>query len=201
MGMKQRRAVRLRTCVCGAGCGPRAGAGTSGNGIFPAKKVDGEIWEMGNTTIFQPTRGCRATLREASDPTMGKKGGKKKGKRPAAEPVIDLTGDEDPGGGGSAGTVRLTNNAPPPAASGVRFDEELGTQPEADDVIERSVCYGAFESYIVGVQYYDGIVSRKEQVSLVRQPNNPYDRNAIRVENIRGEQVGHIPRHLSLIHI
>ena len=198
--MKQRRAVRLRTCVCGAGCGPRAGAGTSGNGIIPVKFVDGEIVRRQESSCFQyndfpATRGCRATLREASDPTMGKKGGKKKGKRPAAEPVIDLTGDEDAGGGGSAGTVRLTNNAPPPAASGVRFDEELGTQPEADDVIERSVCYGAFEAYIVGVQYYDGIVSRKEQVSLVRQPNNPHDRNAIRVENIRGEQVGHIPRH------
>ena len=198
--MKQRRAVRLRTCVCGAGCGPRAGAGTSGNGIILVKFVDGEIVRRQESSCFQyndfpATRGCRATLREASDPTMGKKGGKKKGKRPAAEPVIDLTGDEDAGGGGSAGTVRLTNNAPPPAASGVRFDEELGTQPEADDVIERSVCYGAFEAYIVGVQYYDGIVSRKEQVSLVRQPNNPHDRNAIRVENIRGEQVGHIPRH------
>lgn len=125
---------------------------------------------------------------------MGKKGGKKKGKRPAAEAVIDLTGDDDAGVGGSARTAPLTNNAPPPATAGLRFDEELGTQPEADDVIERSVCYGAFGCYIVGVQYYNGIVSRKEQVSLVREPNNPYDRNAIRVENIRGEQVGHIPR-------
>ena len=31
-----------------------------------------------------------------------------------------------------------------------------------------------------------------EYIELVREPNNPYDRNAIRVDNIHGEKVGHI---------
>lgn len=31
-------------------------------------------------------------------------------------------------------------------------------------------------------------------VRLVREPHNPYDNNAIRVDNTRGEQVGHIER-------
>ena len=77
-----------------------------------------------------------------------------------------------------------------------RFDEELGTQSvdvEGEE-LEAVVCYGAFSTAIVGIQYYNGIVSRKEQVRLVREPTNRYDRNAIRVDNIRGEQVGHIPR-------
>ena len=40
--------------------------------------------------------------------------------------------------------------------------------------------------------------SRKEQVRLVREPTNRYDRNAIRADNIRDEQVGHIPREAAL---
>lgn len=34
-------------------------------------------------------------------------------------------------------------------------------------------------------------------VSLERQPDNPYDRNAVRVNNIMGQQVGHIKREMA----
>lgn len=34
-------------------------------------------------------------------------------------------------------------------------------------------------------------------VGLVRQPQNPYDRNAVMVTNIYGSQVGHIKRELA----
>lgn len=34
-------------------------------------------------------------------------------------------------------------------------------------------------------------------VSLVRQPQNQYDRNAVRVDNIMGQQVGHIKREMA----
>lgn len=30
-----------------------------------------------------------------------------------------------------------------------------------------------------------------------REPGNPYDRNAIRVDNVAGEQIGHIPRQMA----
>ena len=33
-----------------------------------------------------------------------------------------------------------------------------------------------------------------EYVTLVREPHNPYDRNAVRVESMRGVQVGHISK-------
>jgi|SRR5690554_3666983 len=33
-----------------------------------------------------------------------------------------------------------------------------------------------------------------ETLWLVREPQNPYDRNAIRVQRVSGEQVGYIPR-------
>ena len=63
-----------------------------------------------------------------------------------------------------------------------------------DDELASVVCFGAMASAIVGIQYYNGIVSRKEQVTLHREPRNQYDRNALRVDNVRREQVGHIPR-------
>ena len=40
-------------------------------------------------------------------------------------------------------------------------------------------------------------VNNNEMVSLVRQPNNQYDRNAVKVENVYGQQVGHIKRQMA----
>lgn len=34
-------------------------------------------------------------------------------------------------------------------------------------------------------------------VSLQREPNNPYDKNAIKVNNVNGNQVGHLKRNLA----
>jgi SWI/SNF-related matrix-associated actin-dependent regulator of chromatin subfamily A3 len=45
---------------------------------------------------------------------------------------------------------------------------------------------------VVGIKYYTGVAHPGEYVKLVREPNNPYDRNAIRVDNIRNDKVGHI---------
>jgi len=55
----------------------------------------------------------------------------------------------------------------------------------------------ALGSKIVGVQHYDGVVSDREEVVLRRQPTNMYDRNAIQVLNIRGQQIGHVPREMA----
>jgi HIRAN domain len=43
---------------------------------------------------------------------------------------------------------------------------------------------------IVGVRYYLGIVSLSESLDFIRDPDNPHDPNAIRVDNSRGWQVG-----------
>ncbi|EGW13341.1 Ceruloplasmin [Cricetulus griseus] len=40
-------------------------------------------------------------------------------------------------------------------------------------------------------------VNNNEMVSLQREPNNPYDKNAIRVNNVNGDQVGHLKRDLA----
>jgi SWI/SNF-related matrix-associated actin-dependent regulator of chromatin subfamily A3 len=47
---------------------------------------------------------------------------------------------------------------------------------------------------IVGVRFYSGHANPQERVHLKREPNNQYDRNAIRVDNVMGAQIGHIPR-------
>lgn len=56
---------------------------------------------------------------------------------------------------------------------------------------------GKIEGKIVGVRYYRGNANPGEHVVLKREPTNQYDRNAIRVDNVMGAQVGHIPRNLA----
>lgn len=78
-------------------------------------------------------------------------------------------------------------------------------EEDADDVIffsqdgdniatESYELYGVLQTKIVGIQYYNGHATIGEFVMIQREPSNPYDRNAIRVNNVRREQIGHIPR-------
>ncbi|KAI3367556.1 hypothetical protein L3Q82_026400 [Scortum barcoo] len=66
-------------------------------------------------------------------------------------------------------------------------------EPDADG----SVLFGHLQGTVVGLRYYTGVVNRGEMVGLVREPQNPYDRNAVMVANIYGNQVGHIKRELA----
>ncbi|XP_029350420.1 helicase-like transcription factor isoform X1 [Echeneis naucrates] len=66
-------------------------------------------------------------------------------------------------------------------------------EPDADG----SVLFGQMQGTVVGLRYYTGVVNRGEMVGLVRQPQNPYDPNAVMVANIYGNQVGHIKRELA----
>ena len=45
---------------------------------------------------------------------------------------------------------------------------------------------------IVGIRYYNGVAHPGEFVTLVREKNNPYDKNAIRIDNLEGDKIGHI---------
>ncbi|RYC65063.1 hypothetical protein CHU98_g1159 [Xylaria longipes] len=57
--------------------------------------------------------------------------------------------------------------------------------------------YGTMDGKIVGVRYYDAIVTPGESILCIREPSNAYDRNAVRVDNIMGSQIGHLPRILA----
>ncbi|KAE8387960.1 SNF2 family N-terminal domain-containing protein [Aspergillus alliaceus] len=60
-----------------------------------------------------------------------------------------------------------------------------------------SILYGRINTKIVGVRYYRGHATPGERVILRREPTNQYDRNAIKVENVMGAQIGHIPRQMA----
>uniref|UniRef100_A0AAV2JHR4 Helicase-like transcription factor n=1 Tax=Knipowitschia caucasica TaxID=637954 RepID=A0AAV2JHR4_KNICA len=66
-------------------------------------------------------------------------------------------------------------------------------EPDADG----SVLFGSIKGTVVGLRYYTGVVNRGEMVGLVREPQNPYDRNAVKVVNVFGQQVGHIKKELA----
>ncbi|ROW14507.1 hypothetical protein VPNG_03176 [Cytospora leucostoma] len=74
-------------------------------------------------------------------------------------------------------------------------EPELLDLTQADDgpVLQ---LYGTIENKVVGCRYYNGIVSPGEVVVLRREPSNQYDSNAVRVNNVMGAQVGHLPRTL-----
>ncbi|KAK4233595.1 RAD5-like protein [Achaetomium macrosporum] len=85
--------------------------------------------------------------------------------------------------------------------------ELLSWQNPANDDIEPSTqeltqrddgpqleLYGSFDGKVVGVRYYNGMATAGEVVVCRREPSNPYDSNAIRVDNVLGHQIGHIPR-------
>ncbi|OLL22888.1 Helicase-like transcription factor [Neolecta irregularis DAH-3] len=75
---------------------------------------------------------------------------------------------------------------------------------------QRVVELGSYRLNVVGIRYYDGMTFMGEHVTLMRESNNRYDRNAIRVgayagfplhpnilDNLKGEHVGHIDKEIA----
>ncbi|XP_075717560.1 helicase-like transcription factor isoform X2 [Rhinoderma darwinii] len=83
------------------------------------------------------------------------------------------------------------------------FDEVQGSVASADEStsgdedLDSLVLFGLLRGNVVGLRYYTGVVNNNEMVALQREPNNPYDRNAVKVNNVNGEQVGHIRKELA----
>lgn len=74
-------------------------------------------------------------------------------------------------------------------------EEEIEEDSVDEEVKDEIYCTMA--TNVVGIQYYKGLVGPGEEVLLVREPSNPYDRNAIQVKNIGHVQVGHLPRNVA----
>ncbi|NP_001090145.1 helicase-like transcription factor L homeolog [Xenopus laevis] len=77
------------------------------------------------------------------------------------------------------------------------------TSSSAEDDFDSAVLFGMLRGNVVGLRYYSGVVNNNEMVALQREPNNQYDRNAVKINNVNGEQVGHIKKELAaaLAHI
>jgi SWI/SNF-related matrix-associated actin-dependent regulator of chromatin subfamily A3 len=122
-------------------------------------------------------------------------------------------------------SIDLTSGSPPPVRKQIRVNDSnspltsqatssqsfnsrdsWGIDNEENDIIDLSqdvdegfgwTCVGAIDGKIVGVRYYDGYATPGEQVMVKREPGNPYDSNAIRINNVQGTQIGHLPRQLA----
>ena len=95
------------------------------------------------------------------------------------------------------GTTRNLPSSQPARSiwSDVDKDIDLTQDDEGnDDDYEDHELYGVLDSKVVGVRYYNGHATRGEYVAVIRDPQNQYDRNAIQVNNVMGNQIGHIPR-------
>lgn len=75
------------------------------------------------------------------------------------------------------------------------INETIGsTQLDAAAGTDQLVHYGDFDTKVVGVRYYNGFACEGEVVLIRREPSNPYDSNAIRIDNVNRQQIGHVPR-------
>ena len=94
---------------------------------------------------------------------------------------------------------------PPPKPKKAKSEKSAGKQKAktekkvtpADDGAEEEVLIGHIISKCVGIQHYNPPGSRynKEPFRLKRQPNNPYDANAVAVHHLKSDkQVGHVQR-------
>jgi SWI/SNF-related matrix-associated actin-dependent regulator of chromatin subfamily A3 len=122
---------------------------------------------------------------------------------------VDLTGDEEnfvPQSKQARGT-HSGSSQPQPSQSLSLWGAGAGDEAsEHNDVIDLSqdadegfgwTCLGATKDKIVGIRYYNGYATPGEKVMIRREPQNQYDRNAIRVNNVQGTQIGHLPRNLA----
>jgi SWI/SNF-related matrix-associated actin-dependent regulator of chromatin subfamily A3 len=67
-------------------------------------------------------------------------------------------------------------------------------EEEEEEEEEELSFLGTVKFQVVGIRYYKGEAHPGEYVTLTREPHNMYDRNAVRVDNLRGEKVGHVKR-------
>jgi len=122
--------------------------------------------------------------------------------------AIDLTGDEDENVQpfSKYSRVNQPSGSQPPASQSLNGRDAWADPIEENDIIDLSqdpdegsgwVCLGAIDGRIVGIRYYDGYATPGEQVMIRREPGNPYDFNAIRIDNVHGTQIGHIPRQIA----
>ncbi|KAH8731392.1 SNF2 family N-terminal domain-containing protein [Phaeosphaeriaceae sp. PMI808] len=73
-------------------------------------------------------------------------------------------------------------------------EEDVSGTQEYNEQQYSWMLYGVMHGKIVGCRYYNGYATINEMVVIRREPNNQYDSNAIRVLNVHGDQIGHLPR-------
>ena len=62
--------------------------------------------------------------------------------------------------------------------------------PTCSNLMNRLSCSSFGRASSKQELFFTGVVHASEYVNLVREPRNPYDCNAIRVDNLHGDQAG-----------
>ncbi|KAJ5146290.1 uncharacterized protein N7515_000854 [Penicillium bovifimosum] len=99
--------------------------------------------------------------------------------------------------GESADYIPLTQVAGADEDDEDAFEVLQSSQAVDDSSLADSILYGILMTKIVGVRYYSGHANPGERVIVIRDANNKYDSNAIRITNVMGAQIGHIPREVA----
>ena len=120
--------------------------------------------------------------------------------------AIDLTNSDDEASGSQARKIARKDftgdfsQSQRHSWTNERTEEERAddililSQDDNDNTTQNYELYGTVNTKVVGIQYYTGHATVGEHVIVRREPSNPYDPNALRVENVQRAQVGHIPR-------
>lgn len=156
------------------------------------------------------TKAARKRSRAAPAPAVSPRVVRRRvtSKQPEADAAVEIcSSQEEPTGQAAAARTevelsteafRASQASQASSASSVTAPGPVpAAEPAALEDVAEERWFLALGSKIVGVQHYDGVVSDRESVILRRQPANIYDPNAIQVLNIRGEQIGHVPREMA----
>lgn len=133
--------------------------------------------------------------------------GPKSAPKRTSSQVIDLTSDGEDALEPVAKAPRFSQSGPRRSLNSQTSYEPWDDEDDGNELIastqaapadaESFELYGVMPSKVVGIRYYNGYANAGETVVLRREPENQYDRNAIRVLNVNREQVGHVPRQLA----
>lgn len=101
-----------------------------------------------------------------------------------------------------AQVVDLTQieNTPLSIAEDEAVEEAGEEQVDLANLETPMIHYGYAMVKIVGLRYYSGSIHAAEMLHLLREPSNPYDSNAVRVDNLDDAQIGHVNRY-SAVHL
>ncbi|NOX53154.1 MAG: hypothetical protein GXP27_01690 [Planctomycetes bacterium] len=67
------------------------------------------------------------------------------------------------------------------------------------DTNRESEVLGSLDTFVVGMAHYRAAAKEGDRLEVVREPDNPHDPNALRVNNAARRQLGHLPRSLAEI--
>jgi SWI/SNF-related matrix-associated actin-dependent regulator of chromatin subfamily A3 len=77
------------------------------------------------------------------------------------------------------------------------IDELVASSQAVSNDNDHLFLYGDLPTKVVGIQHYTGLANQGEHILVRREPGNPYDSNAIRIDNVSAAQIGHIPRRMA----